>query len=69
MCLTAETKIKLREKLTDEIFYTQKFPKLRYAYVCEYHIEVASYTGFHLKCRIANASQEKLAVSSNTAQS
>ena len=37
-----------------------------YAYMCDYRIKVASYTGFHLKCRIMNSSQVKLAVSSNT---
>ena len=40
-----------------------------HAYMCEYHIKVASYTGFHLKCHITNSSQVKLAVGSNTAHS
>ena len=37
--------------------------------MCEYRIKVPSYIGFHLKCHIANSSQEKLVITSNTAQS
>ena len=33
-----------------------------YVYVCEYGIKVASYTGLHLKCHIADSSEVKLAV-------
>ena len=38
--------------------------------MCEDRIKVASYTGFRLKCRIADSTQlhVKLAVGSNTAQ-
>ena len=36
--------------------------------MCEHHIKVASYTGFRLKCHIANSSEVKLAVTSDAAQ-
>ena len=41
--------------------HTKIFPRSaisvrNYAYVCEYRIKIAPYTGFHLKCRIANSS-------------
>ena len=38
-------------------------------YLREYHTEVASYAGFHLKYHIANSSQVKVAVTFNAAAS
>ena len=40
-----------------------------YVYVCEYGIKVVSYTEFQLNCPIADSSQVKQAVISNTTQS
>ena len=55
--------LRWRKLNEQKIFHDEQ---LVYARVC---IKVASYTRFHLKCHIANSSQVKLAVSSNTAWS